>query len=179
MRIPPAADIEPILTLDEIDIKRNKEVTLSKTDCSLVANKIRDHHDKYDFFNSVFPKCAGQHFLYENFIYSHDDANHLKVSYPKLGIYLNAYPCDQTIEVEWVDHRRTWEWNSRFSEHCFVAEQTSELKYLPLWSDSMMIYGVWDKMPDWRQLKQAYERTWWFWRSPEELRDMQINRLLR
>jgi hypothetical protein len=37
---------------------------------------------------------------------------------------------------------------------------------------------VWDVKPNWKQLKQAYEKTWWFWRDSQELRDIQINRIL-
>jgi hypothetical protein len=43
----------------------------------------------------------------------------------------------------------------------------------------MLIYDVWDSKPNWLQLRQAYERTWWFWRTEEEKRDLKLNRLLK
>jgi hypothetical protein len=48
-----------------------------------------------------------------------------------------------------------------------------------LWGDTLLIYGVWDLMPNWKQLRQAYERTWWFYRDKDELRDIQLDRLLK
>ena len=48
-----------------------------------------------------------------------------------------------------------------------------------MWHDYLLIYGVWDSMPTWKQLRQAYERTWWFHRNVDELRDLQLNRLLK
>ena len=59
-----------------------------------------------------------------------------------------------------------------------VAEDKSELKSLILWGDIMYVYGIWDIKPDWKQLRQAYERTLWFKKTKSELRDSQINRIL-
>ena len=59
-----------------------------------------------------------------------------------------------------------------------VAEDKSELKSLILWGDIMYVYGIWDTKPDWKQLRQAYERTLWFKKTKSELRDSQINRIL-
>lgn len=166
----------PIISSEDLYKRRNIETTIPKSE--RIIRKV-DLFDKYDFISNNYklsPKIPGQHFLYEKFEYRSDS---IVIGYPKLGIYLNSYPCDQTIEVEWIDHRRSWEWNLKIGEYFYVAEEKSEIKHLPLWSDSLNVYGVWDKMPDWRQLKQSYERTWWFWRSPDELRDIRINRLLR
>ena len=109
-----------------------------------------------------------------------------KLCYPKLGIYLNSLPCDQTIEVEWVDFRRTWEWNTKYdyvyedkTYNNYIGEIPTEINRLPLWNDQIFIYGVWDSKPNWKQLRQAYERTWWFHRTSDELRDLQLNRLLK
>jgi hypothetical protein len=173
-------DDDILLTKEEINLKRNKEMFLSKEQYLALDVKMSKHSDKHDFFHTkVNPKVPGQYFLYEIFKnYQKSDDKYVTITYPQLGIYLNSYPCDQTIEVEWVDSRRTWEWNVRMSEHCWVAEETSILKYLPLWSDQMMVYGVWDSRPNWKQLKQAYEKTWWFYRDSDELRDIQLNRIL-
>jgi hypothetical protein len=170
---------EPILTADEIDRRRNKELILTEEEYSLLKDRIHKHSDKFNYLGSKVPirLSAGQHFLYET-IKSEGYKSDTHISYPKLGIYLDAYPCDQTIEIEWVDHRRSWEWKFRISEHFFVAEERTILNYLPLWGDMICIYGVWDVRPNWRQLKQAYEKTWWFWRDQDELRDIQINRIL-
>jgi hypothetical protein len=169
-----------ILSKKEIFLKKNKEMSLTKEKHDLVDALLTKHSNKYDFFNvKNRPNKIGQHFLYEIFKdYKKNDNEYFTVTYPQLGIYLNSYPCDQTIEIEWVNYRRTWEWNIKMSEHCWVAEEKSFLQSLPLWGDQMMIYGVWDKMPNWNQLKQSYEKTWWFHREESELRDIQLNRIL-
>lgn len=107
-----------------------------------------------------------------------------KISYPKLGVYLNALPCDQTIEVEWVDFRRTWEWRCEYdyihNEQQFtglVAELPTTINSLPLWGDSMLVYGLWDSKPDWKKIRQAYEKSWWFYRTQDELRNIQLDRI--
>jgi hypothetical protein len=61
----------------------------------------------------------GQFFLYEKLLdgrYKSNRPHNHELFYPKLGLYLNALPCDQTVELEWVDRRRTWEWRVEY-EH--------------------------------------------------------------
>lgn len=113
------------------------------------------------------------------------------ITYPKLGIYLNSMPCDQTMILEWVDYKRTWEWNTKFKQvHTgqdgverefteYIGSLPIEIKNLPLWNDCMLVYDVWNGMPNWSQLRQAYERTWWFNRTVDEIRDLQINRIFK
>ena len=61
----------------------------------------------------------------------------------------------------------------------YIGQLPSEIERLPLWDDSLLVYGVWNSMPNWQQLRQAYERTWWFHRDKDELRDIQLDRLLK
>ena len=153
-----------------------------------------EHFKKYNFFDTVTPTKMGQFFLYEKMLdgrYKSNRPHDHELFYPKLGLYLNALPCDQTIELEWVDCRRTWEWNvqydyeldnkdgSKRSFRNYIGEVETEVQRLPLWHDYLLIYGVWDSMPTWQQLRQAYERTWWFHRTKDELRNLQLNRLLK
>ena len=147
------------------------------------------HFKKYNFFDTVTPTKMGQFFLYEKMLdgrYKSNKPHDHELFYPKLGLYLNALPCDQTVELEWVDCRRTWEWKAEYEyEHegktykNFIAECETEIQRLPMWHDYLLIYGVWDTMPTWQQLRQAYERTFWFHRTADELRDLQLNRLLK
>lgn len=157
-------------------------------------NLFTEHFKKYEFFNTENPKRMGQYFLYEKLLdgrYKSNVPHDHELFYPKLGVYLNSLPCDQTIEVEWVDYRRTWEWRLEYDYEYkdkdgsvkifknYIAELPTEIERLPIWSDYLLVYGVWDSMPNWQQLRQAYERTWWFHRTTDELRDLQLNRLLR
>jgi hypothetical protein len=157
---------------------------------SVVDKKLfNDHFKKYDFFNTESPNKMTQYFLYEKVLdgsYKSNKPHDYQLFYPKLGVYLNSLPCDQTIEVEWVDYRRTWEWNTKYdyeyngkTYQSYIGQLPSEIERLPLWGDSLLVYGVWDSMPTWQQLKQAYERTWWFHRTTDELRDIQLDRLLK
>lgn len=82
--------------------------------------------------------------------------------YPKLGMYINALPCDQTIEVEWVDYRRTWDFNVKYTgeykdkdglSRTFqrnMCDNETEIERIPLWGDDLLVYGVWDTMPNWK-----------------------------
>lgn len=139
--------------------------------------------NKADFVYGDIDVKSGQFFLYEKI---EDDFLH----YPKLGIYLNALTCDQALEIEWFDVRRRWEWHQtyelEYSDHdgvkrpfkAYVCDLPSEIKRLILWSDSMEVYAVWDKMPDWKELRRAYEKTIWFSMSDDDKRDRILNTIL-
>ena len=73
-----------------------------------------DYDDTLEILDGVDTKSVrlwtpGKVFLYEKLISDYTTGQ--KLHYPKIGIYLNSLPCDQTVEVEWVDWRRTWEYN--------------------------------------------------------------------
>ncbi len=156
-----------------------------------VVNKeeFNKHFHKYEFFKTNSPKKMGQFFLYEKLLdgrYKSNIPHDHELFYPKLGLYLNGLPCDQTIEVEWIDYRRTWEWRVEYDYEYdgktfqnYIAELETETQRLPIWHDYLLVYGVWDSMPNWKQLRQAYERTWWFHRNTDELRELQLDRLLK
>ena len=176
------------MTKEEILKSRERKLYFTKSDD---RGDFTNHFRQYEFLSRNDVKYIGQYFLYENHLSnSYGDRADKKydfiLTYPKLGVYLNSLPCDQTIEVEWVDCRRTWEWRTEYDyEHDgktylnYIAEDRTEIERLALWSDSMLVYGVWDSKPNWKQLKQAYERTWWFHRTKDELRNLQLNRLLK
>jgi len=187
------------MTKDEVLKSKIKSIYLIEEDKSLtglppvvsVVDKklFTEHFKKYEFFNTDNPNRMGQYFLYEKLLdgrYKSNRPHDHELFYPKLGVYLNGLPCDQTIEVEWVDYRRTWEWNTKYDYEYdgkpyknYIGELPTEIERLPLWDDSLLVYGVWDSKPNWQQLRQAYERTWWFHRTSDELRDLQLNRLLK
>ena len=157
-------------------------------------NIFTEHFKKYGFISTDSPNRMGQYFLYEKILdgrYQSNLPHNHQLFYPKLGIYLNELPCDQTIEIEWVDYRRTWEWNLQYEHEYkdydgsvkifnrYMGDLPTEIERLSLWGDDLLVYGVWDTMPNWKQLRQAYERTWWFHRTIDQLRDSQLNRLLK
>jgi hypothetical protein len=139
--------------------------------------------NEYDFLQGDIRVKAGQHFLYETI----KEGAVPYLSYPKLGIYLNDLPCDQTIELEWFDIRRTWEYRQpcvgkdiygkEFETR--ACDYHSEIKRLILWDDQMLVYGAWNGMPSWKELKSAYEKTLWFAQDDQAKRDRTLRSILR
>ncbi len=175
-----------ILTKEEIQLRKNKSRKIYTEEYD--SNILTEHCKKFDFIgNKLSPSISGQYFLYETLTCGERNDGHKAIlTYPKLGIYLDCYAADQTIEVEWFDTRRSWEYNIEYEiplsdgrmYHNIAADMRTELKYIVLWSDSMMVYGLWNSKPDWKKLRQAYERTYWFHRSKSDIRDIQLDRLL-
>ena len=175
------------MKIEEILNSRKKSIILPQD-----THGLRDHCMEYDFHHiKDFPKVMGQYFLYEITRDRSHSPRMEEIEYPKLGVFINMLPCDQTIELEWVNYRRTWEYSIKHDYDItgkdgsiktysnYVGEIPTEINRLILWSDSMLIYGVWDSKPNWYQLRQAYEKTWWFFRDKDEKRDIQLNRILK
>lgn len=176
-------------------ILNSKEEALESRVKSMIIDiddsKFTEHSKKWDFYkidDKFDHREMGKFFLYEKVVYKQDRTAQL--FYPKLAIYLNELTCDQTTEVEWVDYRRTYEWNIKYKythtdkdgnqrefKH-YLAELETKIERLPLWWDELLVYGAWDSKPNWKQLRQAYERTWWFYRDEDEKRDIQLSRIL-
>ena len=161
------------MNLLEIYKSREKTIHISSYD-----------YKEYDYIYGDINVKAGQFFLYEII----DDSNNLH--YPKIGIHLNDLPCDQTLEVEWVEHRRNWEWRveidventdadgvtKKFSN--LVGEYPTMMRKLILWDDQIKVYGAWWGLPDWKELKRAYEKTIWFSTTKEEMRERKLKSVL-
>jgi len=175
------------MTKEEILELREKNIFMTQDECD--SEIFNNHYNRWEFFNTVTPSVTGQYFLYEAFfdlrLQSSQNKFAVKITYPKLGVYVNSLPCDQTIEVEWIDYRRTWESNIKYDYEYdgknyskFFSNDSTEINSMPLWVDSLLVYGVWNSRPNWKQLRACYEKTWWFWRSKDQLRDIRLNRLL-
>ena len=161
------------MNLIEIYKSREKTIHISSYD-----------YKEYDYIYGDINVRPGQFFLYEII----DDSNNLH--YPKIGIHLNNLPCDQTFEVEWVEHRRNWEWRveidventdadgvtKKFSN--LVGEYPTMMRKLILWDDQIKVYGAWYGLPDWKELKRAYEKTIWFSTTKEEMRERKLKSVL-
>jgi hypothetical protein len=149
-----------------------------------------DYDDTLERLDGVNSKSVrlwtpGKVFLYEKLISDYTTGQTLY--YPKIGLYLNSLPCDQTVEVEWVDWRRTWEYNRTYDWVNDKGETKdtgdfsilpTQVQSLPIWHDYLLIYGVWDKLPEWKELRKHYERTWWFHKTIQDKRDITINQLI-
>lgn len=140
----------------------------------------KKHFKKYNIFNfkkSINKKLdkPGKFFLYE--LLEAPDSGLVNkdissINYPKLSIFLDYLPCDQTIEVECIDVKRTYEQNLN------NYYTPSKINSYIIWDDYMLIYGVWDSYPNWKELKKAYQKTWWFRRTISEERNIKLNSIL-
>ena len=165
----------------EMIVERSSNPDTTKTEFS-------KHFKKWDFLSTKDFKRPnqGELFLYEA-VYVRDNKD--VVTYPKIGIYLHEMICDQTLQIEWVDYRRTIECRKKFNYDFDVSgkiyNSTSDLSDCPtevrsmiLWDDSMLTYGVWKTMPSWRELRREYENTWWYHKTKEQKRDNRINSII-
>ncbi len=161
------------MNLLEIYKSREKTIHISSYD-----------YREYDYIYGDINVRPGQFFLYEII----DDSNNLY--YPKIGILLNNLPCDQTFEVEWVEYRRNWEWRVEIDVQNtdkdgitrnftnLVGEYPTKIRRLILWDDSMKVYGAWWGLPDWKELRRAYEKTIWFRTTKEDMRERKLKSVL-
>lgn len=158
--------------------KREKYIEVDNTKLDLF-NK---HSAKWDYYHQPINLKPGQLFLYEKEEGSHESN---KVSYPQLGIYLNYYMLYMAVEVEFIPYRRTWENNISY-EYTYndkkydnmYSELSARIEHFICWNDSLFIYGAWDKLPDFRTLRKAYQNTWTFYKTISDKRDISIVNIL-
>lgn len=164
-----------ILTKEQIELKKNLYKSIDLSD-----DHFKLHHKKYELKDQI----VGKFFLYEKLIRK-DDRTY-KISYPKMGLFIDTYLIDMAIEAEWVDIRRNWEYRVEYEyQHNgntftnYVCEDKNELQSLIIWHDYLYVYGTWDVKPGWKELRQAYEKTLWYGKTLDEQRDINIKRVLR
>jgi hypothetical protein len=131
--------------------------------------EFRSHMNKFSIIgNELKLLNQGSLFLYEEYI--HSDKS---VTYPKIGIYLNTLPFDQTIGIEWVDYKRTFDFN-----HDVLCDASSIISNRIVWDDDLFVYGIWDSLPDWKKLRTYYDKTFFFKKTKSEIRNIKINKIL-
>lgn len=162
--------------INKIYQERSKSLVINGRDEK--GKKFLNHYKKYDFFNTPLLK-EGQHFLYEKYLYRRNKGKGSVICYPKVGIFLNMIPIDQTVELEWFNVRRTWENNVQIPSGGCISDFTSELDNLIIWEDTLFIYDAWDTKPNWKQMRKAYDKTWWFHKTKEKLRYLKIHSILK
>ena len=148
--------------------------------------------DQFNFWgNGANPNCSlnfGDIFLYQTIhwtsTYSHKPEVG-EMTYPKLATFIEFLPCDQTLEFRHVNKARTWMWNveyianPQFNYMSSVAERGSEIdSFIPWGKDEIYVFGRWASMPDWKQLKRAYEKSFWFYTTKEDLRNRAIDTII-
>ncbi len=147
--------------------------------------------DKYDLIGSKVKK--GQFFLYEHIEWMHDrkSGSYAVLHYPRVAIYLNDRLLDMALEIDFYNVRRSWE-NKREYEFTYTdnngnektytdwpSERQTEIERIIIWDDSVHVYGHWDALPGWKELRKAYQKTIWFHKSKEDNRDYLLNGILK
>ena len=147
--------------------------------------------DKYDLISSKVKK--GQFFLYEHIEHMSDrkSGSYNVLHYPRVAIYLNDRLLDMALEIDFYNVRRSWE-SSREYEFTYTdnngneqtytdwpSERQTEIERIVIWHDSVHVYGHWDALPGWKELRRAYEKTIWYHRTKEDNRDFLLGSLLR
>jgi hypothetical protein len=175
----------------EIYLKREPKMSISKHDEDLYQKFIA-HSQKWDYMESgslsglLASKNKslkpGQLFLYEEINYL---SSKVQINYPKIGIYLNSYIADQALQIEFASYRRSWEYRTNFSSEFlqrtydfWVSDIQTRINHLILWEDQLLIYGIWNELPNWKQLKTYYLKTYWYHRTIQENRDIFIDSIL-
>lgn len=151
----------------------------------------KEQFNKYNYHSfCIINRCGnnkldrpGKFFLYEECVPIDNTNNQTKmrIVYPKLSVYLNTILIDQCSEIECFDVRRTWEKNRKIkTENGYVtfADQESLISRHTQWFNSIMIYGVWDSFPNWKELKVAYDKTFWYYKTKDEKRNIILNNIL-
>ena len=175
------------MTKKELYESRWKKVAIPSYDKGIehrFVNGVDLNNNKHtDFVYGDLKVKVGQFFLYEATIDDH-------LYYPKLALFVKYGIVDMAINAQFIDIERSWEWRLEYEfeyeDHkgekmignINPAEDDAEVKSLILWTDSMDVYGAWDKMPTWKELRVAYQKTIWFSRSIEDKRDIYLRSIL-
>ena len=145
----------------------------------------------YDLISSKVKK--GQFFLYEHIEYMSDrkSESYAVLHYPRVAIYLNDRLLDMALEIDFYNVRRSWEKKREYeftytdnngNEQTYTdwpSERQTEIERIIIWDDSVHVYGHWDILPGWKELRRAYENTIWYHRTKEDNRDFLLGSLLR
>ena len=106
------------------------------------------------------------------------------MTYPQINVFIKYNICDQALVYEYVKKPRTWMYkqeyisNPRYDYKSSIYENMSKVDEHIDWYDMMYIFGHWKTLPNWKELRQAYERTFWYFKGKDFYRNCQIDRLL-
>jgi len=112
-----------------------------------------------------------------------DGENKSFLCYPKLAIFMGYLPCDQTLEVEYVEYKKTWEdrlccSDNSPEENEFLFHSSPKTKSHIEWNDTMFVYGMWKSKPNWKELKESFVKTKWYHKDKNAVRQLRLNNLL-
>ena len=117
----------------------------------------------------------GKHFLFQTVAFHVvDGIQKYEMSKPILGTFIEYGVVDQAIEYKFICPPRTWELNHRhnnkFGENKDISLYDLDVKVETVleWSQFIFIFGIWDKFPDWKEMKTSMKETFYYRLSRKE-----------
>ena len=151
-----------------------------------------EHYTKYNFYtdeyyNKINLNKPGQYFLMSRMI-DNDNKEYKssKLYYPILSIFYAVVENDYTSfseDLRYFYYPRTWEKNYNFRDENFIGVPVNFLsEVIPnmelddqYGNEATLIYGIWDNFPTWKELKRAYEKSWYYLKTRENVIDTILN----
>lgn len=158
---------------------------IKKSDAEKVIN-FDEHSKKYCYDDNLNLRINfGQFFLFEEetkIIMSGNTIDTKVIMYPKIGLCVGIKLYDMALAIEYIPVPRIWDkWNSYKNENgneCGYFEEFPVINNIIHWYDTSYIYGIWDSIPNWKELKKCYKNTIYYSRTLQEERDISLNSIL-
>ena len=152
----------------------HKKITLVDGEFTSKYNNYVSTHTKLEF---------GDIFLFEAVEWHKNDGT---LSYPEIGLFVRYNIYDQALVTEYIPKERTWMNNLEYvcnpdPDKMYkvpVSDKKTEVVDFIEWYDTLYIYGKWDKMPSWKELKPYYEKTMWFNKTEEQIMKLKLRSLI-
>jgi hypothetical protein len=118
------------------------------------------NNELLDIYNSPYRNFSelkmGKFFLYQ--IIKETNTN-TYFTYPNLALFIDYTVIDQTLCYNYIDMIRTWNFNFK-NKNDFFSQDDYKISDHVDWGNSFIyIFGIWDKKPNWKELKAAYQKT--------------------
>lgn len=102
----------------------------------------------------------GDYFLYQKYIHEFDKETNkykYKVSKPIMAMFLQWWPCDQTLDAEylvWLNGNKCG-WKET-AEGVRWMQEPAKIETFAEWMDYGDLLGLWKHKPSWKEILPAY-----------------------
>jgi len=134
------------------------------------------YDSKYRDFNYKSLKF-GKHFMFQ--IVTRPSEGNGTMTKPIIGTFMDYGVADQALEYKFVLPTRTWEnnyiQNTTFKNDTMLHDREIKIDSMIEWTDYIYIFGIWDKFPNWKEMKVAMKESFYYRLSRKD----KIGRILR
>jgi hypothetical protein len=142
---------------------------ITESDLDSYESKYRD----FDYKSLKF----GKHFLFQT-VTRPVEGNGV-MSKPIMGTFVDYGLADQALEYKFILPTRTWETNylnrTVFPNDTRLYDRDIEIDSVIEWSEYIYIFGIWDKYPNWKEMKTAMKESFYYRLSRKD----KIDRVLK